>query len=442
MLCIVALIFLLPHAGVSAGGKQAGQTGSPGTGNILTPSSTILQTTTTNQTTTTTITSTGTTNTPVNNTSQYIQQLLNPFGNSTTTILYAYCVGSPSPPFNQSYYSKLDFSGAVAWNATTSYPIPFLGGSCTSTGGTVYCVGDSMILFSNRTNRSYYAGVSQSGIGKWAQTSRYPIPFSLGSCSASNGYIYCVGTLNQSDSRDVFYAPLTASGIGPWSKTTSYPAPFYGAQCNAYNGYLYCIGDTYLNASAILGVTETVNQILADGGISYINPPNESNDFYAPISASGVGKWKRINPTPIPIDGGSCTVSNATIYCIGGSPASLGMEAFGTNYTQLRSTANLSSIMSQVFGNETSASFYAPISASGSIGNWTVTASYPMLLQNAQCTSNGSNIYCMGGSSGNSTQAVFYSELSPTIGIGGWLPTTDYPIPLYSAYCSTNAADS
>ena len=87
----------------------------------------------------------------------------------------------------------------------------------------------------------------------------------------------------------------------------------------------------------------------------------------------------------------------------------------------------------------TSASFYAPINAGGSIGNWTVTASYPTLLQSTQCTSNGSNIYCVGGSSGNYTQAVFYSALSPRSASRAGCQTTDYPIPFYSGYCSTNA---
>ncbi len=440
VLCVAAFAFILPRIS-SSGAIVAGHLGpkANATLNVTNPATTIGQSEPganqtspygANQSQTTTIF----------NYSNYVQQLINP-GATTTTILYAYCVGAPLPPFNQSYYSQLDASGADSWKVTTGYPIPFLDGSCASTGGTVYCLGGSSIISGNHTRQAYYASVSSSGIGQWKATTGYPVPFSSGSCAAYNGYIYCVGTANQSDSRDVFYAPVSAGGIGQWRQTTSYPSPFYGAGCSAYRGYIYCLGDAYYNATAIAaymkglnGTSNIANQILAGGGLSQ---PSINYNYYAPISASGVGQWKQITATPIPISGGSCTVSGATLYCVGGSSASLAIGAIGTSYKSFNSSGNGASLISQLVGNDTSAAFYAPIGGNGAVGSWSATAPYPAQLQSAQCASNGGNIYCIGG--GNSPQSVFYSALSPALGIEGWLQTTDYPLPFYSGYCSTNS---
>jgi hypothetical protein len=449
LLCILAIAFVLPGHGVSTTTKQRSQTGGQPNGtatNIVNPVTTIPPSTTTVNITTTSTTSISSSGeegqlaNTTNVTQQYIQQLSNPSGGSTTTVLYAYCVGSPTPPFNQSYYAQLDYSGAESWKATTGYPAQFIDGSCASSGSLVYCVGDSSILFGNLTQQAYYAHITPFGIGNWTRTTSYPVPFTSGSCTIYNSQIYCVGSLNQSHSDSVYYATAYSGGIGPWKETTSYPDPFFGGQCNAHGGYIYCIGDSYFNASAEaaymrgLNRTLTYNSVVSNGGLP---PLGISYDYYAPVSASGVGQWKPINPTPVPIDGGSCTISNSTIYCVGGISTPL-LQQLELNYTAFNQTYNSSSL-SQTFINESSASYYATIGPNGAVGAWTSAAPYPTELQNTQCASNGADIYCVGGSYQGSGQEVFYSALSPTFGIDGWLPTTEYPIPFYSGYCSTNA---
>ena len=171
----------------------------------------------------------------------------------------------------------------------------------------------------------------------------------------------------------------------------------------------------------------------ANGGVV---PLNISNDYYASLSASGVGTWKHLNPTPLPVDGGSCTIANATIYCIGGSAAALAIGGI-SNYTSFNQTYNTTAYLSDLYTNQSSAAFYASIASNGQVGNWIYTAPYPTVLQNSGCTSNGADLYCVGGSYTNSTQEVFYSGLSPTFGIEGWLQTSPYPVPFYSNYCST-----
>ncbi len=432
---------VLPHSGPSKRGQQGSQPPNVTSANIINPTTTLNPNNATNQTTlaTTTITTSGpnqSTNSSFNY-SNYIQQLLTPNNASTTTIFYEYCVGSPTPGFNQSYYSQMDEIGAESWKQTTGYPIPFLDGSCASTGGTVYCVGDSSLIFKNRTRQAYYAPLSPFGVGGWNQTSSYPVPFTSGSCTAYNGHIYCVGTSNRSDSEDVFYAAVGPSGIGTWKQTTSYPIPFYSAQCNAYNGYIYCIGDSYTNVTAEVNYLKSISATVTANEITNgsLPPLSTSSDYYAPISSSGVGTWRPITQIPIPIQGGTCAISNSTIYCIGSSATSLTFGGFNVNYTMSRSMN--SSELLQSFQNQSSPAFYAPITASGSVGNWIPTSPYPEQLIGTVCTSNKNNIFCVGGR-GNASQTVLYSDLGPT-GIVGWNQASDYPIPFYSGYCSTNA---
>ncbi|MDE1865584.1 MAG: hypothetical protein KGH94_03025 [Candidatus Micrarchaeota archaeon] len=464
MLCVLLLGLMLSH-NTSTGGKNGSQPQPYNITNITNPATTIGPTTTGQSTTTTTQPQTN--QSGGFNYSQYIQQQNNQGGSATTTILYVYCVGSPTPYFNQSYYSQISSTGVRRWDSTTGYPIPFLDGACASSGSYVYCLGDSGILFNSKSRQAYYAPISQKGIGTWAQTTSYPTQFNSGSCSIYHGYIYCVGTQNTSNSNKVFYAPVSASGIGTWVQTTSYPTPFYGGQCNAYNGYIYCTGDTYINASALAGHSIGANSTLSSSAAAANALSNAATSFlgqispnyYAQISSSGVGQWKAMPTAPQPLNGGSCTISNATIYCVGGNSASLSLGALFSNYSNINALTNtttlansvsassyaslinasgLTAMLSSLYSSSASSVFYAPIAANGLIGKWSITAQYPTELQGSQCTSNGRNIFCIGNSYGDNPQQVYYAGLSKN-GISGWIPATDYPIPFYSGYCSTNA---
>ena len=161
-LCIVALVFLLPHAGPSTSLKKQGGGANPNVTpvNIPNPLTTIGPSTTINSSVTTTVTtgpggnqSQSSPTTSTLNFSDYAQSLVTPTNSTTTTILYAYCVGSPTPSFNQSYYSQLDMNGAESWKATTNYPIPFLNGACASNGAKVYCIGDDSLFFKGMPKR-------------------------------------------------------------------------------------------------------------------------------------------------------------------------------------------------------------------------------------------------------------------------------------------------
>lgn len=461
VLCIVALVLLLPKSHSTTKTSI-----SPGNYSNFTYNTSTSIKPTTSVTTTTRFATTyvSTVTIPNNysgyNYSYYVNQSLAQY-NITTTIPYVYCVGSAVTPGNLAYYAPINSTQAGPWNLTTSYPLNLNGGSCSIFDGTIYCVGGgTSSLPSEHYTRAFYASLqSYGGIGTWMNTTNYPIPFSGGSCSAYNNYIYCVGSFNKSTANYVFYASLTKSGIGSWIKTTNYPVPFFQANCNAYNGYIYCIGDQYFNISSVIA------QAAAKGANETIGQPipqlNSSYAYYAPISSSGVGNWSQIQGVPLSLDGGSCTISDFTIYCVGGTPSILPAGLLNlsnnSNFTNLvnnqyfvdimngtdaAAKANLTSRLNAILESESqlsatsnySGSFYAPIQDSGAVGNWQQSNPYLSKFYLGSCVSQNGYIYCIGG--GTSPSNVSYANISPYTGISSWNTTLDYPTRFLGDSCS------
>ena len=351
-------------------------------------------------------------------------------GSTTSTIYYVYCAGSLTPPYNQSYYAGLYPSGVSSWSNTTNYTIPFTEGSCVTSNDTIYCIGDQSVLFSGYAKNSYYANISSSGIGGWNATTSYPVPFEGGSCSAYNNYIYCVGTMAQGHSNESYYAPLSPHGIGSWTKTTPFPVPFYGAQCNTYNNYIYCFGDSYSGIGAAIK-TSTPHSLSA-----LLN--ETTYNYYAPITTNGIGAWQKAPAPSIPETGASCIISGATIYCItAAGTASLNLHATSQIPTNESQVALLGQSLSATY----SAVLYSTIMPNGTIGMWHTTAPYPESLEAAGCVSAYGSLYCIGSASNDSAQSVLYS-IPAANGISQWVSTSDYPIPFEYNYCATGAVSS
>jgi hypothetical protein len=117
-----------------------------------------------------------------------------------------YCVGDGYPDQslqNSVYFAPILTSGGIgAWKSTTSYPVPFLDSGCVTAKGYIYCLGtlNSTIVGSNplsnstnSTNSStitysqltYFAPISKSGVGKWNETTEYPLPLFDSYCSTT-----------------------------------------------------------------------------------------------------------------------------------------------------------------------------------------------------------------------------------------------------------------
>jgi len=300
--------------------------------------------------------------------------------NSTS---YFYCVGgldANGGPRDEVYYSSSVSStspNVTSWTLdSNSYPQYINGQSCVVSSGYVYCVGGSYDSGGDDIASSSFAPLSQTGIGNWSSTTHYPIPIDTQSCVAASSYIYCVGGENETDgsatdvaeTNSVWYAPLSSSGIGTWVHTTPFPSDVFYPSCYVADGYVYCIGGADSNGNSL------------------------TNDYYAAISASGVGTWASTTPYPIAASGQACVISSDYMYCVGGVTAP-GSSSTPPTYTD---------------------AVYSAALTVGGIGNWKSVPSFPYSTWTT-CLASAGNVYCFGGfdsSSVGEDNIVHYASLT------------------------------
>jgi len=286
----------------------------------------------------------------------------------------------------------------TTWECGASYPVEVGGTSaisgqqCLSGPSTIYCIGGQDADGGPR-NEVYYASiVSPSGnVTGWTQGSNsYPQYINGESCVIYSGTIYCVGGSYNDNGDDVassYYTNVTVSGsLGNWNSTTAFPIPIDTQSCVASSSYIYCVG----------GNNET------DGSNADSTPT--SSVWYAPLSATGIGKWSSTTAYPEGTDFPSCVASGSDIYCVGGADSN---------------------------GNSLGGAYYATLSAAG-VGAWTSTTSYPVAGTGQACVIDSGEIMCVGaetsgGSSPTYSSAVYYAPISSG-GIGAWKQGTSYPI--------------
>jgi hypothetical protein len=170
--------------------------------------------------------------------------------------------------------------------------------------------------------------------------------------------------------------------LNPWAPGADYPTNATGSSCVTSGGYVYCVG----------GGTDSV--------------------YYAAVSSSGVGAWTATTSYPTDITGQSCVASVAYIYCVSGIDGTQGPRP-------------------------TSAVYYAPLSNSGGIGEWTRTTDYPAGAIALSCAESGGYVYCVGGADtvgALESNATYFAAISST-GVGKWEATTSYPSTIDDASC-------
>ncbi len=274
---------------------------------------------------------------------------------------YIYCVGGPGT--NTMYFAKMAQNGTGEWMPTNDYPTLVYDQDCNAYGSRFYCVGG--IFGGESYNAVRYTNISASGAGEWENTTPYPIRIYNHSCVINNGYLYCVGgTSNGSDTSLSYFAPITGSGVGTWHKTSSYPFAIDDSSCSPYNNYIYCVGGRTLNENS-----------------SY------NHTYYAPLSASGIGKWAEATPYPNPVYDQACTASTGYLFCIGG---------YGANAMTVNSL------------------FYAQITTNG-LGAWEKGPAYPYeTIRSTVLVSYGDDLYVIGGYQDLGSVAsdrVFYTSI-------------------------------
>jgi len=284
------------------------------------------------------------------------------------------------------------------WECGAGYPVEIggtfaiAGQQCVSTASTIYCIGGQDANMGPRNDIYYTSAISSSGnVTGWTLNSQaYPQYIDGESCVLSSGIVYCVGGSYNDNGDDVassYYTSVTTSGsLGNWSSTTSFPIPVDSQSCVASSSYVYCVG----------GNNET------DGSNADSTPTNSV--WYAPLSASGIGKWTLTSAYPTNVLFPSCFASGNEIYCLGGADDN---------------------------GNSLGTAYYATLSSSG-VSAWTSTTAYPVAGSGQACVISSGDILCVGGeTSGGSnptyTNAVYYAPISSG-GIGTWKQATNYPV--------------
>jgi len=279
-----------------------------------------------------------------------------------------YCVGGlngTALPTSSVYAAPLTSLGLGQWGRLVDYPTEVAGESCVADSGYIYCVGGlvrepSRGSTSEVTAASYFAPLSGVVMGNWTRTTDYPFAVFDQSCTASLGYVYCVGGIasNSSQVLAVEYARLSASGIGKWNPATPYPSPVSATSCVSYAESMYCVG-------GLNGTSRAVSSVY------YTKTAGQSLD------------WSVAASYPNPVAGHSCIVHYPGLYCVGG----LNETAYATRdvfFTYLNNTGL----------------------------SWIASSFYPVDVQSQSCVTSSASIYCVGGYDGQSFLAsVYYSSI-------------------------------
>jgi hypothetical protein len=294
--------------------------------------------------------------------------------NGTSSI---YCIGGidyNGASRNEVYSASVSSSGMSGWASGPSYPETVGLQSCVSSAGYAYCVGGSYDDAGDDTASSYFASLTGGSAGAWVSTTPYPVAIDTQSCVSSSHFVYCVGgenetsgtnaTLTQSNS--VWYAPLSSSGIGAWTHTTPYPASVFFGACAATSTDVFCVGGTDLSGNAVSAV------------------------YFAPLTASGVGRWSSSTAYPMQAYGQTCLIASGNLVCVGGVPG-------GTT-------------------SSSDAVYSAPVSSSG-VGAWHRGPNYPFGVETA-CAVAAGNLYCSGGYQDSSaiSAATYYASVKSILG--------------------------
>ena len=325
-------------------------------------------------------------------------------------------------------------TGTQVWHTTNSLAVAEVYPSCSAYNGYLYCMGGySSGASSIVQSAQIYSGTNV--IGSWQTTNSLAVAEDYFSCAVYNGYLYCMGGDNGGASSIVQSAQIYSGTnvIGAWHTTNSLAVAEAELSCSAYNSYLYCMG----------GYTTDIVQ---------------SAQIYSGTNV--IGAWHTTNSLAVAEGLFSCSAYSGYLYCMGGSSGSSSSIVqsaqiySGTNVIGSWQTTNslavaeaehscsaYNSYLYCMGGNSAayivqSAQIY---SGTNVIGVWHTTNSLATAQAEHSCSAYNSYLYCMGGDLGGSivqsanilTQEVTY--LQPTASVTSGLALTINPTSSTSA---------
>ena len=272
--------------------------------------------------------------------------------------------------------------GVSAWSVTTKIPAPLYNAPAVANNGYMYTFGGTQAA-GGGTSTVYYAPINATGsMGVWSSTAALPNNgWENGPVLVNNNYFYLTGgfayTPNAPTS-SVFYTSSTSNGaLNPWLITTKLPTSTQDAGGVISGGYIYHVGG-YIAGAA----TSTVS--------------------YAPINATGsVGAWSGTAALPATVGHEGVVASNGYIYSIGGFSG----------------------------GAYLSSAYYTSSTSNGALNAWQAGAALPSLIGDATTVVSNGYIYSIGGYTTGSvaTTTVFYAPISATGSVGSWATAVALP---------------
>lgn len=195
------------------------------------------------------------------------------------------------------FYAQVQSGGSLnGWQSTNSFNTGRTNHAAVAYRGYLYILGGHD--GSNFKNDVQYAPINPDGtVGTWQDTTGFPIPRTLLTSVAYNGYLYVIGGENGTALNDIRYAPINPDGtIGSWTATTGFYEPRSDHISVAYNGFLY---------------------VLSGWGSQSVQ--------YAPIASNGaIGSWHFTSGMGVSIYASDGAVVNGTIYVPSGEFTSSG----------------------------------------------------------------------------------------------------------------------
>jgi len=257
---------------------------------------------------------------------------------------YIYCMGGDSADGTVQSAQILGGGSVSAFQTTNPLKDEELFESCVTSGSYIYCMGGSPSGSVVQSAQILGGG----SVSTWQTTASLNTAEEEMSCVTDGSYIYCMGGF-PSDTT-VQYAQILGGGsVSTWHTTTSLTDDEDSLSCVISGGYIYCMG-----GSEHLGAVQYA-QILGGGSVS---------------------TWQYTTGLAIGTYDHSCVTAVGYIYCMGG-------------YNGYDSGGTPSPVQS------------AQILGGGLVSTWLTTS--PLYGNTGTyvgmgCVTDGSYIYCMGGS--------------------------------------------
>jgi N-acetylneuraminic acid mutarotase len=276
----------------------------------------------------------------------------------------------------------------------------------------------------------------------WSKVGALPVSMGFMGYVATKSRFYLIGGYDGSNVLSTVYsAPINTDGtLGDFRAETPLPAARANAVCFVIKDKLYAIGGytntvyrATINSDGSLSSWETLSnfpisfdfgrpllikdRIYIFGAYDY-NNNKESKNYYATYDSDGnIGSWTNVANMPNDIFISTMVCTDNYVFSMAGYDNNSGFKK---------------------------ATYRAPISADGSIGDWTQISDIPIAAAYAQSTIAGDKIYFIGGYDGSNYLDTVYLTTF-TSGITDYTPyytdqqntSTTFNLPNYYTNAST-----